>query len=130
MKFLITTIFFLTISLSSFSQVRLGLSAKDIDTEFSDSKYKKVSGSRDDGNYSIQVDLTFARVIYMFDEKKLCTSTLIIPFDSVALHSIIEIYNKNFVIISDTKWKMYKGGSIYNISLEQHDLAGAYFLWY
>jgi len=55
---------------------------------------------------------------------------LYIPNSQEALNAYVEKYNKLYVIVSSTKWKMYSKDGISNIDLIYLDGGGCYFQWY
>ena len=55
--------------------------------------------------------------------------TAVIPDNQGALNFYVELYNKQYVIVSPTKWKMYSKGGIANIQLIYPDSDGYCFIW-
>jgi len=129
MKRTLLTILFAITSIVAFGQARLGTSATDIRSEFSESSYNLKSGYDDDGDYYITVETERATVIYCFNSDKICYLTLISPDNQGALNFYVELYNKQYVIISATEWKMYSESGIAKIELVYPESGGFYFLW-
>jgi hypothetical protein len=129
MKSTFLVILFLILSVIVFGQARVGSSAADIKSEFWESSYNLKSGYNNDGDYYITIETERASVTYFFNSEKICTSTFIIPNNQGALNFYVELYNKQYVIVSSTQWKMYSNNGIANISLVYPDGGGYFFLW-
>lgn len=127
-KTLLTILFAIT-SVIAFGQARLGSSAADIKSEFWESKYKLKSDYDKDGDYYITIETERATVFYYFNTDKVCTSTVIAPDNQGALNFYVELYNKQYVIVSSTKWKMYSENGIANIELVYPKDGGYFFVW-
>ncbi len=129
MKKALLTILFGITSLTIFGQARLGSTATEIKNEFWESTYNLKSGYTDDGIYYVSIETERATVIYWFNTDKVCTLCMIVPDNQGALNFYVELYNRQYVIVSSTKWKMYSDGGIAEISLIYPDDGGYYFLW-
>lgn len=129
MKRTILTILFAITSIIAFGQARLGTSATDIRSEFSESRYNLKSGYDDDGDYYITIETERATVIYYFNSEKICYLTLIAPDNQGALNYYVELYNKQYVIVSSKQWKMYSENGIANIELVYPEGGGYFFRW-
>jgi len=129
MRRTLLTILFAITSIIAFGQARLGTSATDIRSEFSESSYNLKSGYDDDGDYYITVETERATVIYYFNSDKICYLTLIAPDDQGALNFYVELYNKQYVIVSAKEWKMYSENGIAKIELVYPESGGFFFRW-
>jgi len=129
MRRTLLTILFAITSIIAFGQARLGTSATDIRSEFSESSYNLKSGYDDDGDYYIKVETERATVIYYFNSDKICYLTLIAPDDQGALNFYVEKYNKQYVIVSAKEWKMYSENGIAKIELVYPESGGFFFRW-
>ena len=129
MKRTLLTIFFAITTVIVFGQSRIGSSATDIKSEFWESKYKLKSGYDKDNDYYITLQTEKATVTYYFNTDKVCTSTIIIPDNQGALNFYVELYNKQYVIVSSTEWKMYSNNGIASIKLIYPDGGGYFFVW-
>jgi hypothetical protein len=109
-------------------QARLGSTALEIKSEFRGKKYKLKDGHDNDGNYYITIETKRATVAYFFNSDLICTQTLIIPNSQGALNFYVERYNRQYVIESPTKWKMYSKAGIAEIELFFTD-DGCFFVW-
>lgn len=125
--FLIAIVVF--ISLASFSQARMNSSIAEIREEFSDSRYDLKSGYDKDGDFYLRIFTERATVFYYFNSNSICYMTIIKPDDQGALNYYAELYNKRYVIISPTKWRMYSESGIAEIELIYPEGGGFYFLW-
>ena len=129
LKVLIISIPLLLNSFVIFSQARVGSSASDIKEEYAESRYNLKDGYDKDNDYYIKITTVDATVYYYFNADKICTITEIIPDNQGSLNSFVEIYNKRYVIISSTQWKMYSKNGIANIELIYPKSGGYFFLW-
>lgn len=75
--------------------------------------------SLDDGSLVAETDMPLGSFLYFFDkETGLSNLCVQIPDDLTALNTQVEIYNKKYVIISETSWKAYlDGGGVMKINL-------------
>ena len=129
MKRTLLTILFAITSVIVFGQARLGSTASEIRSEFWESSYNLKSGYDDDGDYYITITTERATVAYYFKSDKVCYLTAIIPNNQDALNFYVELYNKQYVVVSATQWKMYSNNGIANINLIYPEGGGYYFLW-
>jgi hypothetical protein len=129
MKKTILTIMFAITSCILFGQARNGNSATDISAEFSERIYDLKSGLTKDGDYYIIIKTERASVLYNFDSDKVCTNIVIVPENDGALNFYVEMYNKQYVIISPTSWKAYTNQGIADIELVYPEGGGTYFIW-
>ena len=129
MKKALLTILFSITAIIAFGQARLGTSAADIKSEFWENKYNLKSGYDKDGDHYITIETERATVIYYFNTDKVCTSTVIAPDNQGALNFYVELYNKQYVIVSSTKWTMYSENGIANIELVYPKDGGYFFVW-
>jgi hypothetical protein len=129
MKKTILTIMFAITSCILFGQARNGNSAADISAEFSERIYDLKSGLTKDGDYYILIKTERASVLYNFDSDKVCTTSVILPENDGALNFYVEMYNKQYVIISPTSWKAYSNQGIADIELVYPEGGGTYFIW-
>jgi hypothetical protein len=129
MKRTLLTILFAILNVLLFGQARLGTSASDIKSEFGETSYNLKSGYDSDGDYYITVKTERANVVYYFNSAGICTSTIIAPDNQGALNFYVELYNKQYVIVSSTEWKMYSNGGIASVKLVFPDDGGYFFVW-
>jgi hypothetical protein len=126
---LLTTICALSLSYLLSAQSRVGSSAADIKAEFWEAEYKLKAEYDKDGDYFISIETQRATVLYYFNENKICKATFIVPDNQGALNFYVELYNKRYVILSPTQWKMYSENGVAEISLIYPEGGGCYFLW-
>jgi len=117
------------VSITAFGQARLGSTDADIKAEYGQSRYKLKAGYNSSGSYYVSINTGIASVLYFFNEKQVCTSVCIVPNNQGVLNYYVELYNKQYVIVSSKKWKMYSDDGIANIELIYPDKGGYYFLW-
>ncbi len=80
----------------------------------------------------IYANMTFGTFYYYFDkESGLSNLCLQIPDNMNALNAQVEVYNKKYVIISETSWKAYlEGGGLMKINLKyDEDIKGYLFIY-
>lgn len=121
--------FMLLTTVSLFGQARLGSSALEIRQEFNSIASDLKSGYNEDGSYFISIRTDRALVYYYFDENKVCNATGIAPHNQGFLNFYVEDYNSKYVILSETKWKMYSGGGVATVELIFPDDGGYFFFW-
>jgi hypothetical protein len=129
MKKTLISILFVITWFDVFGQARLGYSIAEIKSEYWESSYNLKSGFDEDGDYYITITTESATVTHYFNSDKLCTSTFIIPDNQGALNYYVEQYNKQYVIVSSTQWKMYSNNGIANINLIYPEGGGYFFVW-
>ncbi len=69
------------------------------------------------GNYRIMVDLGDIATVHYFTPERICDESQILTRTQGVLNYYVEKYNKSYVIISPTKWKMYNETGICDIEL-------------
>lgn len=129
MKRTLLTILFAIATMVVFGQARLGSKVSEIKSEFYESNYNLKSGYANDGDYYITITTEKATVAYYFNSDLVCYLTAIMPNNQGALNFYVELYNKQYVVVSATEWKMYSNNGIAKISLVYPDGGGYYFLW-
>jgi hypothetical protein len=129
MKQIILTILFAITSCLVFGQARLGYSAAEIKTEFSDSRYELTSDYYEDGIYYIAIKTEKATVMHLLNSDKICKASLILPYNDAALNYYVEMYNKEFINISPTKWSVYTNQGTANIELIYPKGGSSCFVW-
>ena len=129
MKKILLIIALIFTTIVAFSQARLGSSATEIKSEFSGSHYKLIGDYTNDKTYYIGITTERATVLYYFNSDMICNRTLIVPNNQGALNYYVELYNKHYVIINSTRWKMYSAGGIANIELFYPQDGGYCFVW-
>lgn len=99
------------------AQAHLGSTLTDIKAMHPE-KVFTVDYTNDGTKYAI-TDMPLGTFVYYFDaETGLSNFCMQIPNDMTALNTQVEIYNKKYVIVSETSWKAYlEGGSIMKINL-------------
>ena len=130
MKKLLLLVTFITVfTIISKAQSRIGYTPSQIKAEFY--YYTWSSGYTTDGTYYIYTTYTRGLLIHYFNSSMICYSTLLKPNTVGDLNYYVELYNKQYVIVSDKSWKAYlDNGSIVNISLKNDAEYGSYFYFY
>lgn len=99
------------------AQAHLGSTLTDIKAMHPDN-YFKIDYTKQGQKYA-QTEMPLGTFVYYFDSKTGLTDFCIqIPKNMQALNAQVEIYNKKYVILSETSWKAYlEGGGIMYIKL-------------
>lgn len=132
MMFMVAMMFFTVVVVS---QARLGSSYKEIKDEFGhDPDYnltEKLVSEPVDGMYYKYIEVSFdkASAGYFFTTELICYMTIIVPDNQGALNFYVEYYNKHYVIISPTRWRMYNSNGYCDIKLVYLDDGTYYFTW-
>lgn len=98
-------------------QANLGSTISEIKALHPDNSFKMDYAN--DGRQFISTDMTLGTFYYYINSKsRLCDMCLQIPNTLTDVNTQVQIYNRNYVITSDTTWKAYlDGGSIMYIKL-------------
>jgi hypothetical protein len=100
--------------LLSMAQSRIGYTEAEIRSEFSEFTFE--TRFRESGEKFIVTNMVLGVMYYYFDESGHCYSCYLLP-KKEKLHAIIEKYNRDFTIISDTRWKFYGADMIIDINM-------------
>jgi hypothetical protein len=116
-------------TLSANSQARLGSTIGDIYSEFKDDGI--TVGTTDDGDkYAAMLLGNYLVTYFFFDKSQTCNATFIEPKTQGSLNSLVEIYNKQYVIVNNNSWRMYsQNGNVANITLFIPENGKATFMW-
>jgi hypothetical protein len=79
-----------------------------------------------DGKRSIGWDNGYSRCYLYFNENGTSNMDCIVPDSKENLNTLVAIFNKDDVKISDTHWKMYYEGIVYDINLVYVDAQKKY----
>lgn len=90
--------------LLSMAQSRIGYSEQQIREEFSE--YNFETRFQDSGRKFIVTQNKLGVMYYYFNEDGICDECYLMA-NKDKLHAIIEKYNREMTIVSDTKWKYY-----------------------
>lgn len=113
-KYIIFFILFFSAVLLS-AQCRIGSTYADIYSEF-ETNEPSVHFT-DKGQLYLSVQVETGNVLFYFDTDKNCTETVIFPNDDDTVNFYVENFNKHYVIISPTSWRMYSHGAYADITL-------------
>ena len=112
------------------AQAHLGVTLAEIKTQYLDKVFS--IDSTTDGIKYASAAMPLGRFIYYFDKDTGLTDFCVqIPLDMTALNTQVEIYNKKYVIISETSWKAYlEGGGLMKIKLKYDENNKSYYFSY
>lgn|SRR5574344_1944856 len=93
----------------------LGMSFDKIKATFDD----KNSGYMDNGLRYLDIDdsIDDVYVRHIFSKGNICIMVLITPHNQVALTRLVEVFNEQYIVVSNTEWKMYANGIVGLIKL-------------
>lgn len=99
------------------AQAHLGSTLAEIKATYPDKVF--TIDFTDQGQKYASAEMSYGTFVYYFDsETGLTYSCIQIPHNMTALNAQVEIYNKKYVIISETSWKAYlEGGGVMKINL-------------
>ncbi len=112
------------------AQAYLGSTASEIKANQPDRVFK--TDYAKDGTKYMYTEMTLGTFYYYFDiATGLSNMCMQIPNDLTALNTQVEVYNKKYVIKSETAWKAYlEGGAIINIKLKYDEDTKLYVFYY
>lgn len=116
------------VSVNINAQSRIGYTLSDIRAEFTKNNYKMKLTSNTSGSSTFEVHMEKCIVLYILNKDNVCFSSAIFPSNQGVLNWYVEQYNKKYVIVSSTSWKMYSEGGISKINLIIKD-DFYYFVW-
>lgn len=112
-------IFILLQSVSGYSQFFLGESRDYVKATLEKSAIKftenKVTDTTNRISWIIQDEY---QMILVLNLKDIVIKQTLIPEKENEVNKFVRLFNKDFVIISDTEWRNYADGRIYRIQLE------------
>jgi hypothetical protein len=107
-------------------QSRIGYTENEIRyKEFPNETF--TSGNLKDGSRWISWGTERQENTYYFNDKGVCNLFILTPKYQIVLNGLVEKYNKEYVIVDDTHWKMYSSNGIIKISLI-YPKEGGYFI--
>jgi len=127
------TIYSIFIFLAAFGakgQAHLGSTEYEIRSLYPEKNWE--TSYADNGKKYISANFVFGTFAYYFDpETKLSNFCIQIPFNLAKLNAQVEIYNKKYVITSDTSWTAYleNGGILYIKLVYDRDTKLSYFTY-
>lgn len=68
-------------------------------------------------------------IAYFFNKDNESVVTSVSPLTQGQLQTLVELYNKRYVIINTTTWRFYDSGSVYLCKLTQTDNGKYHFIW-
>lgn len=129
MKKILLILGFLASTFISFSQSRLGYTEAEIKSDLYLWTFQSAY-TNDDSTYYIYSETPDNYVVaYYFNSSGICNFCKLYTSDNATLNTFVQKYNNQYVIISDTKWKMYNSNGVMNIELIFKD-GFSYFIYY
>jgi len=112
------------------AQAHLGSTLADIKALHPD-KVFKIDYTKQGQKYA-SAEMYYRTFVYYFDsETGLSNYCFQIPDNMTALNAQVEVYNKKYVIISETSWKAYlEGGGLMKINLTYYEDSKLYIFSY
>jgi hypothetical protein len=123
-------VIFLFFPLLCSAQAHLGQSLSGLKMEYPDRVFKIEYA--EDGTKFTTAKHPLGTFLYYFDkETDLTFMCMQIPNDLQALNTQVEIYNRKYVIVSESSWKAYlDGGNTMKIKLIYSEELGTYYFVY
>ena len=112
------------------AQAHLGESLSGLKARYPE-KYFKIEYTNDGTKYTT-AEQPLGTFVYYFDRETGLTYMCIqVPNNLQALNTQVEIYNKKYVIVSDSSWKAYlDGGGTMKINLTYNEEYQTYIFYY
>ena len=111
------------------AQVRLGSSEDEIRADYANNRYHLQAGETKDGTYYIGITTERARVVYFFGEDRVCYVVAVSPRTKADLNFYVARYNRLYVPLSPTKWRMYSHEGIAEAELVLSADGSSFFAW-
>lgn len=121
MKYLILFLFIIQSTFCHSQWFFVGDTREDVKSVLDD---YKIDYSEEVFNETIRIDRISwlieneFQMILLFNKNDIVYRQTLIPEKKNGVNEFVKWFNKDFVIISDTEWKNYSNGRIYNIKLE------------
>jgi len=129
MKRVIVFLMFIVFTELLNGQARIGSTEKEIIIELNENGIDSHRENLKNDDYFIRFETARAEVYYLFGNDKICYATAIFPKTQGDLNYYVEAYNKKYVIISATEWKMYSNEGITSIKLMFTEDKQSFFYW-
>jgi hypothetical protein len=129
MRTILVFLFLFTFSLVK-GQAHLGSTEYAIKGMFPEKRW--TSNYTKNGTRYISADIGYGNYTYYFDkETNLSDFCIQIPASITALNAQVELYNKKYVITSETSWTAYleQGGIMYIKLIYSEELKASYFTY-
>gem|GEM_PF-2765147 len=94
-----------TITTSLAAQSSIGLNAATILSDYRNAGYTPTETQDSGKGYTIEVIIEGATLAHVFDDRKICTSMLVVPAHNEGLEYYKSQYTKIYPKTSDTTWK-------------------------
>ena len=115
MKKLLISLFLLLTVVFANAQCRIGSTYAEIYSEF-ETREPSVHFT-DEGQLYLSIQVVTGSALFYFNSEKICVETVIFPKDDDAVNFYVESFNKHYVIMSPTTWRMYSNGTYADITL-------------
>ena len=119
-----TIIILLLLPLSMLGQQMIGIHYSDV-MEIENAKMQ----TSDVGDHYITSTGDDIYWVYYFNDADYCFATLLFPLSYDMMYAIIELFNDQYIVVSDTQWKIYSRGIVIDVTLDKDD-DGIYFFMY
>jgi hypothetical protein len=125
----IILLFLFLLPLFGKSQAHLGATLQQIKEMYPNKTFE--TGKTNDGTFYAMTGMSLGVFCYYFDADGITYMCVQFPDDMKALNTQVEIYNKKYVIVSETEWKAYlEGGGRLTITLEYNKAKDLYLFRY
>ena len=129
MKKLLLLVLLLFSITTIYSQARMGYTLENIKNEFNGPEENFEINFTNEGLKFASITTPETYVFYYFNESDICISSIILPRNVKVLNNIVRKYNNEYIIISNTEWKIYYSNGIIRIKLIFDDELEYAFIW-
>ena len=111
MKKLLAVILITLLPFIGRAQAHLGATESEIKSYHQEVTFK--IGYTDKNVKYLSGDMAYGTFLYYFDSNNEYTNYCVqVPYDLKSLNALVEIYNKKYVIVSNSSWKGYLEGGV------------------
>jgi hypothetical protein len=115
----ILIIVFISTSTAAYSQFYLGKTEVEVRKELKAQGYKPpVKVQESDRTYSLMYEAPTGQCLIGFQKGGISLLFTMIPSSEDLVTSTVQEFNKTFVKISDTSWKAYKNGKVFDVVMK------------
>jgi hypothetical protein len=125
LQIFLTALFLLVIKAKVNAQARLGSTISEIREEFSSIKFEE--GLTNGCIVWLKFNFENKEISYYFGSNGSCVLTTITPQSQGTYNAMVEKFNRQYVILSESKWRMYSDSEIVDISLVFPNEGKSYF---
>ena len=119
------TLLILLLPITMFSQQMIGVHYSEV-MELENAKTRTTT----DGDHFITSSGEYYLWVHYFNEADYCWFSGLYPNSQEAMYAVIELFNEEYIVVSDTKWKIYSRGLVVDVKLDQDDDGSYLFVFF